>query len=164
MRTWTFMSFLFNSKFIWFVHSGGTDAESWCLNSEHIILHANSELYKLSLQPADISSSLENINDVLPGGNNETGIPNEGDTIGIAYDHIELNFYLNGKKLDTPVLNVKGTVYPALFGKGSFVSYIYVFNSQAFSMVSVASRRFYLLWTARQTVYHYILYHINDVI
>lgn len=96
---------------------GGVDSESWCLNSEHIVLHNNTEIYKLSLQPADISSSLENINDVLPGSNSETGIPSEGDTIGIAYDHIEMNFYLNGKKLDLPVLNIKGTVYPALFGE-----------------------------------------------
>lgn len=96
---------------------GGTDSESWCLNSDHVVLHNNIEIHKLSLQPADITSSLENINDVLPGSNNETGIPTEGDTIGVAYDHVEMNFYLNGKKLDIPVLNIKGNVYPALFGK-----------------------------------------------
>ncbi|XP_055320095.1 SPRY domain-containing protein 7 [Sitodiplosis mosellana] len=94
---------------------GGTDTESWCLNSDHIVLHNNTEIHKLSLQPADISSSLENINDVLPGTNHETGIPAEGDTIGVAYDHVEMNFYLNGKKLDIPTLSIKGTVYPALF-------------------------------------------------
>lgn len=105
---------------------GGTDSESWCLNSDHILLHNNTEIYKLSLQPADITSSLENINDVLPGTNNETGIPSEGDTIGVAYDHVEMNFYLNGKKLDIPVLNIKGTVYPALFGKQMNILAIYV--------------------------------------
>lgn len=94
---------------------GGTDADSWCLNSDHIVLHNNTEIQKLSLQPADVNSSLENINDVLPG-TNETGIPTEGDTIGVAFDHVEMNFYLNGKKLDVPILNIKGTVYPALFG------------------------------------------------
>ncbi|XP_031621182.1 SPRY domain-containing protein 7 [Contarinia nasturtii] len=94
---------------------GGTDTESWCLNSDNIVIHNNIEIHKLSLQPADINSSLDNINDVLPGTNNETGIPAEGDTIGVAYDHVEMNFYLNGKKLDIPVLNIKGTVYPALF-------------------------------------------------
>lgn len=36
---------------------------------------------------------------------------------GVSYDHIELNFYLNGKFLDVPVTGVKGTVYPILFGK-----------------------------------------------
>lgn len=96
---------------------GGTDVESWCLTSEHIVVHDNKEIHKLSLQPADITSSLEHINDVLPGSNNETGIPSEGDTIGVAYDHVEMNFYLNGKKLDIPVLSVRGTVYPALFGE-----------------------------------------------
>lgn len=31
-------------------------------------------------------------------------------------DHIQLKFYLNGKELECPVTNVKGTVYPALYG------------------------------------------------
>jgi hypothetical protein len=44
-------------------------------------------------------------------------MPVEGDTIGVAYDHIELNFYLNGKSMEIPVRNVKGSVYPALYGK-----------------------------------------------
>lgn len=96
---------------------GGTDSESWCLNSDHIVLHDNKEIHKLSVQPVDITNSLENINDVLPGTTNETGLPSEGDTIGVTYDHVELNFYLNGKKLDIPVLNIRGNVYPALFGR-----------------------------------------------
>lgn len=103
---------------------GGTDKESWCLGSDNLVTHDNRELHKISLQPVDICSSLDNINEpssttalgcvVQPA---ETGIPTEGDTLGVAYDHVELNFYLNGKKLDIPVLNVKGTVYPALFGR-----------------------------------------------
>lgn len=36
---------------------------------------------------------------------------------GIAFDHIELNFYLNGKSLDAPIMGVKGTMYPVLYGK-----------------------------------------------
>lgn len=112
---------------------GGTDSESWCLNSEHIVLHDNKEIHKLSLQPADISSSLENINDILPGTNSETGIPNEGDTIGVAYDHVEMNFYLNGKKLDIPVLNIRGTVYPALFGN---VNYCFSFSIKSLKLNS----------------------------
>lgn len=117
---------------------GGTDSESWCLNSDHIVLHDNKEIHKLSLQPADISSSLENINDILPGTNNETGIPNEGDTIGVAYDHVEMNFYLNGKKLDIPVLNIKGTVYPALFGNviNFFVVVFFFFLLKSLKMFS----------------------------
>nr|CAG4641246.1 EOG090X0EPP [Eulimnadia texana] len=41
--------------------------------------------------------------------------PQEGDVVGISYNHIELNFYLNGTKLDCPVTNVRGTVYPAFY-------------------------------------------------
>lgn len=95
---------------------GGTDSESWCLTSDNVVLNDNKEIHRLSMQPVDLTSSLENINGMAPG-QNETGIPSEGDTIGVAYDHVEMNFYLNGKKLDIPVLNIKGTVFPALFGK-----------------------------------------------
>lgn len=97
---------------------GGTDKESWCLGSDNLVTHDNKEIHKISLQSVDICSSLDNINEpsCTPGTQPETGIPSEGDTLGVAYDHVELNFYLNGKKLDIPVLNVKGTVYPALYG------------------------------------------------
>lgn len=43
-------------------------------------------------------------------------LPAEGDTIGVAFDHDQLNFYLNGVNLEVPVFNVRGTVFPALFG------------------------------------------------
>ena len=44
--------------------------------------------------------------------------PDEGDIVGISFDHIELNFYFNGKNLEVPFRNVKAsTVYPVLFGK-----------------------------------------------
>lgn len=49
--------------------------------------------------------------------NTSNKLPQEGDIIGVSYDHIQLKFYLNGKELDYSVTNVKGTVYPALHGK-----------------------------------------------
>lgn len=43
--------------------------------------------------------------------------PDEGDIVGVAFDHIELNFYFNGKNLDVPFRNVKAsTVYPVIYG------------------------------------------------
>jgi len=44
-------------------------------------------------------------------------LPQEGDTVGVSYNHDELNFYINGEKLEHSLTNVKGTVYPALFGE-----------------------------------------------
>lgn len=35
---------------------------------------------------------------------------------GISYDHVEVNFFLNGKSLDCPILGVRGTVYPVFYG------------------------------------------------
>ena len=34
-----------------------------------------------------------------------------------SYDHIELNFFLNGQSLHCPVTGIKGTVYPVLYGE-----------------------------------------------
>lgn len=103
---------------------GGLDKESWCLSSDNLVSHDSQEIHKLSMLAPDISSTLDNINGTKNGAQTpETGVPMEGDTLGIAYDHIELNFYLNGKKLDIPVVNVKGTVFPALYGKPKCIDY-----------------------------------------
>ena len=34
-----------------------------------------------------------------------------------SYDHVELNFFLNGQSLHCPVTGIKGTVYPVLYGE-----------------------------------------------
>jgi len=39
----------------------------------------------------------------------------EGDVIGFSYDHVELNIFCNGKNLDTPILGIKGTVFPVFY-------------------------------------------------
>lgn len=84
---------------------GGMDKESWCLNSDGTVRHDNVELYRLSQARGDSPDE-----GPVPGQ-----APAEGDTVGIAFDHIELNFYLNGKNLEIPVRNVKGSVFPALY-------------------------------------------------
>jgi hypothetical protein len=40
---------------------------------------------------------------------------------GFSYDHVELNFFLNGSNLNSPVLGIKGTVYPVFYGQFKFV-------------------------------------------
>nr|CAG4648285.1 EOG090X0EPP [Moina brachiata]SVE93292.1 EOG090X0EPP [Moina brachiata] len=69
----------------------GNDPDSWVLCSDGYLRHNKEELHHI------------------------TQIPQEGDTIGISYNHIELNFYVNGQKLDCPFTNVKGEVYPAVY-------------------------------------------------
>ena len=36
---------------------------------------------------------------------------------GCSYDHVELNFYLNGKSLNQAVRGIKGSIFPAFYGK-----------------------------------------------
>uniref|UniRef100_A0A1B0GNW8 Uncharacterized protein n=1 Tax=Phlebotomus papatasi TaxID=29031 RepID=A0A1B0GNW8_PHLPP len=85
---------------------GGLDAESWCLASDNIVWHNDQEIHQLQEKSVEIKEQ----------GQEETRtLPTEGDTIGVAFDHVEINFYLNGRNLEVPVLNVRGTVYPALF-------------------------------------------------
>ncbi|OAD58046.1 SPRY domain-containing protein 7 [Eufriesea mexicana] len=70
---------------------GGNDKESWALNFDSVIRHNQQEIYTV---PNHIQ---------------------EGDVIGVSYDHIELNFYLNGEPIGTPIMGIKGTVYPVLY-------------------------------------------------
>jgi len=44
--------------------------------------------------------------------------PDEGDIVGVAFDHVELNFYFNGKNLEVPFRNVRGAaLFPVIYGK-----------------------------------------------
>jgi len=69
----------------------GTSPDSWVLKSDGNICHNGLVRYKLDL-------TIE-----------------EGDIVGCTYDHVEMNFYLNGKPLHCPVTGIKGTVYPVLY-------------------------------------------------
>ncbi|KAL5005452.1 hypothetical protein ScPMuIL_018908 [Solemya velum] len=47
--------------------------------------------------------------------------PQEGDILGLAYDHVELNYYVNGKPQNCPTRGIKGTVYPVFYVDDSAV-------------------------------------------
>ncbi|XP_028382856.1 SPRY domain-containing protein 7 [Phyllostomus discolor] len=42
-------------------------------------------------------------------------LPQEGDVVGVTYDHVELNVYLNGKNMHCPASGIRGTVYPVVY-------------------------------------------------
>lgn len=100
---------------------GGQDKESWCLCSDNAVCHNGKELHKLEEKATAITTTVDNMVDLHDSAPttttilNSSGIPQEGDTIGVSFDHIELNFYLNGKKLEIPVHHVKGAIYPAIW-------------------------------------------------
>lgn len=101
---------------------GGYDKESWCLTSDNVVYHNAKPLHKLEskvVEECPIKAETTNLAKLETGVNslftNNTGLPLEGDTIGVAYDHVELNFYLNGTNLNVPVLSVRGTVFPCIF-------------------------------------------------
>ena len=50
----------------------------------------------------------------------------------ISYDHVELNFFLNGKSLDCPITSVRGTVYPVFYGMS-------VTDSVSLSLISLST-------------------------
>eukprot|EP00095_Tigriopus_kingsejongensis_P001334 maker-scaffold1057_size73593-snap-gene-0.22 protein:Tk01334 transcript:maker-scaffold1057_size73593-snap-gene-0.22-mRNA-1 annotation:"chronic lymphocytic leukemia deletion region gene 6 protein" len=70
----------------------GEDERSWVINSENVIQQNRNVEYRLDQMKVQ-----------------------EGDVIGFSYDHVELNFYLNGVNLNCPLLGIKGTVYPVLY-------------------------------------------------
>ncbi|XP_059049037.1 SPRY domain-containing protein 7 [Achroia grisella] len=104
---------------------GGLDKESWCLNSDGTVRHANIELYQIAPAPRESPTADLLVSTGSPSHEYEKAesentstvavMPVEGDTIGVAYDHVDLNFFLNGKNMEVPIRNIKGTVYPALY-------------------------------------------------
>lgn len=105
--------------------AGGMDKESWCLTSENCVRHDGKVIQELKGAEQPPEERRDSLTDsLLPDIKTSDevrlttfGIPVEGDTIGVTFDHVELNFYLNGKSLEVPILNVRGSVYPALYGK-----------------------------------------------
>lgn len=77
------------------------DEYSWSLCHDNVVRHNKQELHKISTnKDYGINQNMQ-----------------EGDIIGVSYDHIQLKFYVNGIEIDHSLTNVKGTVYPALYGK-----------------------------------------------
>ncbi|XP_054271477.1 SPRY domain-containing protein 7 [Macrosteles quadrilineatus] len=85
---------------------GGKDSESWVLCHDGVQRHNNTEVDRVT--------------------NNAV----EGDILGVSFDHIELNFYVNGKPMEKPITGVRGTVYPALFVDEGAILDIIVDNFQ----------------------------------
>uniref|UniRef100_A0AAQ4PKY3 SPRY domain-containing protein 7 n=1 Tax=Gasterosteus aculeatus aculeatus TaxID=481459 RepID=A0AAQ4PKY3_GASAC len=71
----------------------GRDTNSLVLRSDGSVYHNNEEKNRL---PAN-------------------SLPQEGDIVGVTYDHVELNLYLNGKNMHCPASGIRGTVYPVVY-------------------------------------------------
>lgn len=69
----------------------GQDADSTVITSEGTVLRSKDVLHK-------VQQTIQ-----------------EGDVIGVTFDHIELNFYLNGTDMHIPVTGIKGEVYPVVY-------------------------------------------------
>ncbi|KAG7255606.1 hypothetical protein CRUP_034604 [Coryphaenoides rupestris] len=71
----------------------GRDTNSLVLRHDGSVYHNNEEKSRL---PAN-------------------SLPQEGDIVGITYDHVELKLYLNGKNMHCPASGIRGTVYPVVY-------------------------------------------------
>lgn len=87
------------TSYSYYLLLGGMDEHSWALCSDHILRHSKKELFKINSGDASKQINLQ-----------------EGDLIGVSFDHIQLKFYVNGIELDQSITNIKGTVYPAIYG------------------------------------------------
>lgn len=122
---------------------GGLDKFSWCLNAENYVMNDGqvtydlNEIYSTSGGNGSLNDDTEqllpitkkhDIGNLIPSASNSSqrsALPQEGDIIGITYDHVELNFYLNGKNLNIPTLmkinsqtsngEYNNEIYPCLF-------------------------------------------------
>lgn len=123
---------------------GGLDKYSWCLNAENYVMYDGQVTYDLNEmyssssgtgvlnddteQLLPISNKKNTIENLVPSTSNpsqRSALPQEGDILGITYDHVELNFFLNGKNLNIPTLmklnshaangEYNNEIYPCLF-------------------------------------------------
>lgn len=69
----------------------GVDKESWVLRQDSCV-HANNEQRVQTGRQVD-----------------------EGDIIGVAYDHEVLSFFLNGDDLEVAFTGIRGTVFPVIY-------------------------------------------------
>uniref|UniRef100_A0A8C5KMR9 SPRY domain-containing protein 7-like n=1 Tax=Jaculus jaculus TaxID=51337 RepID=A0A8C5KMR9_JACJA len=77
----------------------GRDMHSLVMRNDRALYHNNEEKNRL---PAN-------------------SLPQEGDVMGITYDHVELNVYLNGKNMHCPASGIRGTVYPVVYADDSAI-------------------------------------------
>lgn len=94
---------------------GGQDRFSWCLNAENMAMHDNQILHNLNEMYSSEHPAADNDKEQLIPSNevrtailpttpvNRPFLPQEGDILGVTYNHEEMNFYLNGKSLNIPI-------------------------------------------------------------
>ena len=71
----------------------GSDGNSWVLRNDGCVYSNNNIKFKTS------------------------HMLDEGDVIGVTYDHELLNFYHNGDDLESTITGIRGTIYPVFYGK-----------------------------------------------
>lgn len=69
----------------------GNDSDSWVLRND-------GGIYSNGFKKFQISQTVD-----------------EGDIIGVTYDHELLNFYINGDDMECAITGIRGTVYPSFF-------------------------------------------------
>ena len=91
----------------------GGDTHSWVLTSEGSTVHNAEAITRLKEKPSegDVVVSL-----LLPTSDLSDLSLSLCVCQGVSYDHVELNFFLNGKSMQCPVLGIRGMVYPVFYG------------------------------------------------
>ncbi|KAK1342145.1 hypothetical protein QTO34_016902 [Cnephaeus nilssonii] len=75
-------------------------------------LHQNKSYFEFKIQSTGIwgigvATQKVNLNQIPLG--------RDVHSLGITYDHVELNVYLNGKNMHCPASGIRGTVYPVVY-------------------------------------------------
>ncbi|CAJ0583558.1 unnamed protein product, partial [Mesorhabditis spiculigera] len=85
---------------------------TWCIGV------ATSECALNQVPPGTAFWGINEKGEVVSNGQVVTKIDKpieEGDSIGLTYDHIELRFYLNGSALGDGISGIRGKIFPAIF-------------------------------------------------
>ena len=93
----------------------GGDTHSWVLTSEGSTVHNAEAITRLKEKLSEGDAVVSEHSPIVYIIN--MGI--EGCVVacqGVSYDHVELNFFLNGKSMQCPVMGIRGMVFPVFYG------------------------------------------------
>ena len=93
----------------------GGDTHSWVLTSEGSTVHNAEAITRLKEKLSEGDAVVSEHSPIVYIIN----MVIEGCVVacqGVSYDHVELNFFLNGKSMQCPVMGIRGMVFPVFYG------------------------------------------------
>ena len=92
----------------------GGDTHSWVLTSEGSTVHNAEAITRLKEKPSEGGVVVSEPSPMIIStwALKSCVVACQG----VSYDHVELNFFLNGKSMQCPMMGIRGMVFPVFYG------------------------------------------------